>query len=241
MQRPVSRGGHHGNVSLALPSPRALADRVLDLAFPPCCAGCQREGAALCAACATALDARRGVPPGVALGLPSPAPQPLLQLEWSAPYAGAVRAAVRGLKYGGERRLAGILGGAVAARWREAGRGGDVVVPVPVHASRRLERGFDQAELIAAAAAGALGLPMRPAIRRTRATARQYALDRGDRAANVSGAFEVSAIDAAFVTGRWVVLVDDVVTTGATLVACAETLLRTGAAAVSALAVAREL
>ena len=123
-----------------------------------------------------------------------------------------------------------------------AGRGsrGDLLVAVPVHAARRRERGYDQAELIAAVAADALGLPWRPALVRSRATTAQYRLDRRHRASNVHDAFGLREGAAPAVAGRWVVLVDDIVTTGATLVACADTLLAAGAAAVSAVTVARE-
>ena len=221
-------------------SPARLGGRLLDLAFPPVCAGCGREGEALCAACLPALHARRGAPPGVALGLPSSTPLPLVQLEWCAPYKGIVREAVRGLKYGGERRLGDVLGSAVAERWAEAGCGGDVLVHVPVHEQRRRERGFDQAEAIARATGTVLRLPVAPALVRTRATVRQYTLDRPDRASNVADAFAPGP-GARAVRGRWVVLVDDVATTGATLVACAQTLLSAGAACVSAVTVAREL
>ncbi|MCJ7710462.1 MAG: ComF family protein, partial [Chloroflexi bacterium] len=162
--------------------------RLLDLALPAACAGCGLEGAPLCATCRPALDARLTLPAGTPLGLADGPPEPLLQLDWCAPFAGVTRQALHALKYTGERRLAVPLGAAVAARWRAAGAGGDLFVPVPVHASRRRERGFDQAELIAAAASDALGLPWRPALVRARATAAQYRLDRGHRARNVHAA-----------------------------------------------------
>jgi len=220
--------------------PRRLAGRLLDLALPPACAGCGVEGRALCDACAPALAVRRGLPAGVPLGMPSDVPLPLVQLEWCAPFRGAVRDALHALKYAGERRLAEPLGGAAAARWAEAAVGGGLLVHVPVHPARRAVRGYDQAEQLAQAAAVRLGLPVRPALRRERATAPQFELDRSHRAANVRNAFAVDGRHAAVVAGRWVVLVDDVVTTGATLVACADALLGAGAVAVSALTVARE-
>jgi ComF family protein len=167
-------------------------------------------------------------------------PLPLVQLEWCAPFRGVVRAALHALKYSGERRLAQPLGAAAAARWQEAAIGGDVLVHVPVHRARRAVRGYDQAELLARAAAARLGLPALPALSRQHATTPQFGLDRALRAANVSGAFAIDTRHAAAVEGRWVVLVDDVVTTGATLAACAAALVGTGAVAVSALAVARE-
>lgn len=214
-------------------------DRLLDAAFPSRCAGCRAEGPPLCATCGRALDARLDLPPGIPLGLPGDIPAPLLQLDWCAPFRGVVRDALHGLKYGGERRLAEPLGQAVARRWAMAGRGGDLLVHVPVHRDRERRRGYDQAAWIARAAAGHLGLPWAPALTRQRATTAQFDLDRELRASNVAGAFAVLDREAS-VAGRWVVLVDDVMTTGATLSACAVALLQAGAVAVSAITVARE-
>ncbi len=213
---------------------------LLDLALPPVCAGCGVEGEPLCRGCRPALDLRLTLPAGTPLGLPEGPPDPLVRLEWCAPFAGAVRRALHALKYTGERRLAEPLGEAVASRWAACRGSGDVLVPVPVHPSRRRERGYDQAELIAAAAARRLGAPMVPAVERTRATTAQYRLDRRHRAANVDGAFAVRRECEARVAGRDVVLVDDVVTTGATLAASANALLAAGASSVAAVTVARE-
>jgi ComF family protein len=223
----------------------AVPNRLLDLAFPARCPGCAREGQPICLRCAPALDARLELAAGVAIGLPSDVPAPLLQLEWCAPFSGFVRRALHELKYGGETRLAVPLGEAIARRWRRAGAGGDVLVPVPVHAERARRRGYDQAELIARAAGRALGLPCAPILERTRATTAQFDLDRATRATNVRGAFALRARDVTAagpnpLAGRWIVLIDDVVTTGATLSACAEPLLAGGAIGVSAITVARE-
>ena len=218
------------------------ASAALDLAFPASCAGCGREGEALCAGCRPALDARLELRGGVPIGLPADLPAPLLQLEWCAPFAGAVRTALHQLKYAGERRLARPLGEAVARRWARVGVGATVVVPVPVHAARERDRGYDQAALIADVAAAALGLPCLRALERARATAAQFELGRDERSANVAGAFRVRDMGAgrAAVRGQWVLLIDDVVTTGSTLAACATALEDAGAYAVSAIAVARE-
>jgi len=218
----------------------AIIGRALDLALPPRCAGCGEEGRAICARCAPALDARLERAAGVPIGLPASIPHPLLQLEWCAPFSGTVRKALHELKYSGEQRLAVPLGAAIARRWREVGVGGDVVAHVPVSTERLRTRGYDQAALLARAVARELGRPAIRALERHRATVPQFELDRSKRAGNVAGAFRVRAAARDAVSGRWVVLIDDVTTTGATLAACAEALLDEGAFAVSAIAMARE-
>lgn len=226
----------------------SLPGRLLDLAFPARCPGCGLEGAPICAHCEPALDARLEQPAGIPIGLPSDWPATILQLEWCAPFGGLVRRALHQLKYGGESRLAMPLGAAVARRWARAAAGGDVMVPVPVHADRARRRGYDQAELIARAAAAELGLPCAPILERARATIAQFDLDRPTRATNVQGAFRLRPDGRARrvpgggspLAGRWVILVDDVVTTGATLSACASPLIVAGALGVSAVTVARE-
>jgi len=231
-----------------------LASRALDLALPATCAGCGREGAALCAECVPALDARLELPAGTPIGLPGDVPEPLAQAEWCAAFGGVARRAVHRLKYAGDRRLAEPLGAAVGRRWLRAGAGGDVLVPVPASPDRVADRGYDQAELVARAAGRVCGLPVRPLLERTRRTTAQFDLDRRARAGNVAGAFRLrpEAFGPGFrsggaggprsggLDGTWVVLVDDVLTTGSTLAACARVLLDHGAVAVSAVTVARE-
>ncbi len=225
---------------------RTLASRLLDLALPATCPGCGREGEPVCADCRPALAVRVHRPGGATIGLPADLPAPLVQLEWCAPFSGTVRAALHALKYGGERRLAEPLGAAAAERWRRAGAGGDLIVPVPVHPSRARERGFDQAVLLGAVVAERLDLPMGTILERRRRTTAQFELDRARRGVNVAGAFGLRAAggrdrhEPAPVRGRWVVLVDDVTTTGSTLAACAAALMAEGALAVSGLTIARE-
>jgi ComF family protein len=217
---------------------RAAAERGLDLALPAACAGCRREGAALCKECLPFLDSRLEADPGVPVGLPAELPPPLLQLEWCAPFTGVTRRALLALKYDGERRLAPLLGAAVARRWRRAAAGGDVLMPVPASPDRVRDRGYDQAALIAIGASRDLRLPVLPGLERVRSTAAQFDLDRAARASNLVGAFRVA--DDAGIRDRWIVLVDDVVTTGATIAACATAVLGAGALGVSAVTVARE-
>jgi ComF family protein len=217
---------------------RRVVDGALDAAFPARCAGCRVEGPPLCDTCVVALDARAALPAGVPIGMPGEIPAPLLQLEWCAPFRGVVRDALHGLKYGGEQRLARPMAAAIARRWSAVGVGADLVTHVPVHADRARMRGYDQAQLIARAAAGQLGLPYVHLLERHRATIAQFDLDRSDRAGNVAGAFAIRG--SMRLDGRWVLLIDDVVTTGATLAACAEALVSAGAMAVSAITVARE-
>jgi predicted amidophosphoribosyltransferase len=221
----------------------ALITKALDLAFPGVCVGCGDEGEPLCRGCAEGLDVRLEAEAGVPIGLPGEVPAPLLQLEWCAPFQGLTRDALHAIKYSGEQRLAGPLGAAVARRWQRAGTGATVLTHVPVHGERARQRGYDQAELIARSAARHLGLPHTSLLVRARATIAQFDLDRGDRAHNVRDAFAIpdGPTPAAVLAQRpWILLIDDVVTTGATLAACAETLLRAGALGVSAITVARE-
>jgi len=155
-------------------------------------------------------------------------------------YADDVRAIIHAFKYDRRRSLARPLGRLL----REAGgpvlHGADAVVPVPLHPWKRMQRGFNQsAEL-----ARTLGLPVHPLLWRSRATRAQAGLTPGQRRRNVAGAFALAPWRRR--TGRDVanqvlVLVDDVMTTGATLDACARVLKGGGAREVRTLTLARAL
>lgn len=156
---------------------------------------------------------------------------------WLGAYAGPLGRAVRALKYRGATRSAAWLGRSLAGQVKRAGWTPDVVCPVPLHASRRRQRGYNQAALLSRALATALGTPHREALERLRVTPPQARLSREARSANVAGAFRAAA--GADVRGRCVLLVDDVLTTGATLRACAVALRAAGAGTVLAAVVAR--
>jgi len=134
-------------------------------------------------------------------------------------YDGALRAIVHALKYEGRRSLAQPLAELMRIRGAEMLTDADWAVPVPLHASRRRERGFNQA----ADLARHLGIPSLHALCRTRATATQTGLPAARRHRNVRGAFTI-AMKKSRLEGSVVVLIDDVSTTGATLDACAKVL-----------------
>ncbi|MBI3047859.1 MAG: ComF family protein [Acidobacteria bacterium] len=155
-------------------------------------------------------------------------------------YEGTLRDILQAFKYDDRRALARPLGALLRAAGADLLRGADCVVPVPLHAWRRLGRGFNQADALARQ----LGAPVVRALSRTRATPPQTGLTAAARRHNVRGAFRISPLLSRRARARWlaartVLLVDDVRTTGATLSACAAVLLDAGAREVRILTVAR--
>ncbi len=187
----------------------------------------------LCPACRGTLTARlRALPLPAAVSAEQEAAGPSGQLPAAALFAlafdGPARALVHALKYEGRPSAADDLAEAVGPLVGRAARGAvDAIVPVPLHAVRLRERGFNQAEIIARRIAPFVGAPVEASwLRRVRPTRTQTDLSRTERLANVRLAFEACGDPAA---GRRLLLVDDVVTTGATLAAAAAALGAAGA------------
>jgi ComF family protein len=174
--------------------------------------------------------------------------RPFLRAVAYGSYDGGLRELIHLLKYNGVRPAAGVLGRmlaeAIAGLEPEFGAEKVLVIPVPLFKGRRRQRGFNQAELIARAAlktrtAGERLLLATDMLLRTRATQSQIGLTSHQRRENMRGAFTIAR--AAEVTGREIVLVDDVYTTGTTATECARMLRKAGAAKVWVATVARTL
>ena len=219
---------------------------VLELLLPPSCAGCGRYGEVVCPACLASLTplwsdatAFYAADPGVVVG-------DALSLAVAAvAHRDAAQRILRRLKYGGGRRLADPLA-AIAAPALDRllmVSGPACLVPVPLHAARQRDRGYNQAHLLAVGLARGSGLAVWPALVRTRATERQHGLDRASRLQNIRQAM---ALDPAVAPPGGcpppaAIVVDDILTTGATFEACAVILRAAGVTAVYGFAIAREL
>jgi ComF family protein len=155
----------------------------------------------------------------------------------AAIYEGELRDALHALKFSGRRALASPLGDLVTEQCAESLPGGiDALVPVPLARERERERGFNQSTLLARRIGRRLAVPIRPGwLARVRSTQPQSDLSAAERRANVRGAFRASDR----VADRHVLLVDDILTTGATLDACARALRAAGARRIGVLTVAR--
>ena len=152
-------------------------------------------------------------------------------------HRGLGRILIHKFKYGGCPELARPLGRLGADAVSEAGFVPDLVTAVPMHWTRRLLRSYNQAELFGGAVAGFLHLPFRALLARTRMVRRQATLRRTARLRNLRGAFRCTA--SGLVSGKRILLVDDVYTTGATMTAAARELVKSGAAAVYLLTISR--
>lgn len=235
------------------PAPQRLVDALWllwDALFPPRCVTCQRAGYRLCPSC------WQRVPPLPQVRCPRCAhPQEpyvtadacphcqhprwrLLRVEALYPYVGPWRQAVQALKYRRDRGLALLFARLAHEHLQRLSWPISCVVPIPLDPRRQRQRGYNQVDLWARRLAHYLGWPYCPQLlQRHRATASQVGLSRQARWANVREAFRASPQ----VYGRRVLLVDDVLTTGATLNEATQALLRAGAVAVYGFVLARTL
>jgi len=207
---------------------RQLLDPVIDLLYPRTCGHCGRVGQAWCTACRAAIE-------GYPFVLAERRLDSGLRVMSVGPHDGLLRDAIHAFKFDGARDLAEILGAALDDGLIQSQINIDVVVPVPLHERRYRWRGYNQSALLADVVAANVGVPHEPLLTRTRYTGTQVGRDAIERQAAVEGAF---AADPAQINGRRVLLVDDVVTTGSTLSACAEALVGAGALFVIATCVA---
>jgi ComF family protein len=207
-------------------------EQALDLVFPPLCVGCRRIGRWICPHCwphvAWLYDrtcGMCGVPSGSNPCLRCHTPSsPIRTVVAVAEFADDAREAVHALKYEGRHAISGMMGRLMASTARDIEA--QAVVPLSLHASRRRERGYDQARLLAKAVAVELQVPYRKdGVERIRKTRQQATLSADDRRANVQGAFRSRL----HLQGQTVLLVDDVCTTGATLESAAHALRDVGA------------
>ena len=234
---------------------RGLLGRGLDVALPPLCPSCRDlvTDNGLCPACWSKLGfisapycPRLGIPfaydpgPGI-LSMQAIADPPAYNRARAAVrYDDVARKLVHALKYGDRMDLAPMIGRWMMRAGHELLGDADALVPVPLHWRRLWTRRFNQSAALAEEIARESGIAVaHTALRRVKATAQQVGLSRRDRATNVQGAFKVAPDARAAVAGRRLILIDDVLTSGATSDACARALLRAGARQVDVLVFAR--
>jgi ComF family protein len=214
---------------------------VLELLLPPACAGCGRFGHLVCQDCVTGFRAAAAPDDRFMASDPGTMVGDALELATAAfSHDGTLRRALQRLKYGGSGRIAVPLARAAAPALEALTLvcGPLPLVPVPVHAARRRQRGYNQAALLANALGTEAGLTVRDILDRRRATVRQHGLGKAARLHNLRGAF---ALRDGAQPPPGVILVDDILTTSATLESCAQVLRDAGAAAVYGFAIAREV
>jgi ComF family protein len=234
---------------------RHAAKLALDIALPTLCVACREpvDGEGVCAECWARLSfiappycPRLGIPfvydpgPGLLSMEAIADPPAYTRARAAVRYDDVARTLVHALKYQDRTDLAPAMGRWMARAGQELLEDADVLVPVPLHWRRAWSRRYNQSGALARVIARQSGVRLSTeALRRSRPTQQQIGLSRPQRASNVQGAFKVDSHRQAEITGRRVILVDDVLTSGATVDACARALLRAKAASVDVLVFAR--
>lgn len=237
---------------------RRAGARLLDLVYPPSCIVCRKAVAqhgGLCPACWSDIAfierpfcERLGSPferdldqPGLISLEASANPPVFARARAVARYdSDKARALAHRLKYSDRLELAGPIGRWMARAGADLLTEADVLIPIPLHRLRLVARRFNQSAALAHVVSRESGVPVETlALERVKPTAPQVGLSRAQRAANLTGAFRVAPERAGAIDKRHVVLVDDVLTTGATANAAARALLRAGAAQVDLLVFVR--
>ena len=228
---------------------RVAFDSTLDCLFPRLCVRCGRPGAFICVSCERTLVRIEppvcpvcGRPQSSSVLCPSCAAHtpPITGIRSVFRLEGAIRQAIHELKYNNLRALAPLLAGYLAEGFSSMEFAPDTITPVPLHKARERRRGYNQSRLLAEALSRRTDLPIDTGmVSRVRNTDSQVqSRDAQTRSLNVSGAFACEDVN---LKGRNILLVDDVCTTGATLLSCAEALRHAGALHVWGLTVAREI
>lgn len=211
-----------------------IAHSCVNILFPEQCAACGTVAAVypmpVCSRCTNSVLN--------AAGPPAFSSENIAKIFSCRYYEGAVKECVKQFKYYGKLQLMDLFRPVVQSFTNDFPVKVHGAIPVPLHPSKRRLRGYNQSELIAGMLSREISVPVhRHALIKTRNTGPQTALARTKRMRNLDGSF--AAVDRTLVTGKDLLLVDDIVTTGATLEACARELLKAGARCVYALTLAR--
>jgi len=234
----------------------SVLNGIIDLVLPPICLACKRPvwcSGGLCSKCWSDLVFidrpfcdRTGIPfshdpgPGTISAEAIVNPPPYRRARSATIYTGTALKLVRGLKYGDSTYMADLIGRLTSLAGRDLFSDTDFIVPIPLHRLRLITRRFNQAGMIASSVAAHTGLPfVSNTLKRVKFTTSQVGLSAKKRVANVSNAFLVTAEGRSMLSGKNVVLVDDVITTGSTAVSITRALLEAGVSRVDVLTFAR--
>jgi ComF family protein len=216
----------------------------LDWLYPPVCIACGEPGSVLCSNCMEKIKLRQGhvcKHCGSYLSCEEiickecqKKPPKFTAMRTFADYEGVIRESVHALKYQKNQSIGHLFSGMLASLVKKEGWQVDLVIPVPLSPKRAAERGYNQAAQIAKPLALKLGVRYNPfGLKRIRNTRSQVGLSAQERRVNVAGAFEAIP---ELISGKKVLVIDDVITTGATFTACADALHLAGASEIYCLA-----